>query len=393
MNKINFFQKAALAITGLFVATVLSTAAAAAIPYDGAQTNASPIPAYNVFTGVPSQGDESDFLRARVPVNGSDSDATTQYTDPLTTTCTPGQKIQLKIYVHNGASKDGNNSGTGPSVIHGAAVKVVIPGTEATSFNPSATLSGSNVASVNDGVSINCNGQKVSLKYIAGSASQYSIGSGVVALSDSIVTTGTSIRSQQTAGDVYGCWNERVYVVLSVQVQAPTPPPVQPKPVTATCDLFKIDSADDRTVKVSSFSYTATNATYKNTVINWDAGTGKTNVSTEPITGATKVNGQTHQYAADGTYLITATIHFSTADTADLVASTAHCQQQVTFTTNQPPVVTTVVVPTPPTTPVVVAAQPTSLVNTGAGSVVTMFALVSVAGTFAYRYYLARRLV
>ena len=398
MNQLTIFRKVTLAVSGLVVATVFSTAVAAAIPYDGAQTNASPVPTYNVFTGVPSQGNESDFLRARVPVNGSDSDATTQYTDPLTTTCTPGQKIQMKVYVHNGASKDGNNAGSGPSVIHGAAVKVSIPAAEATSFNPAATLSGSNAATITDGVSINCNGQKVSLKYIPGSASQYSTGSGVVALSDSIVTSGVSLRSQQKPGDVWGCWNERVYVVLSVQVQAPTPPPTptpQPKPVTATCDLFKIETSDDRTVKVSNFKYTATNATYKNTIINWDAGTGKSNDSTAAITDATQVIGQTHQYGADGTYAITATVHFSTADNPDLAAGTANCQETVTFNPNMPPVVITTVTTTTPATPEtpVVVAQPTALVNTGAGSVATMFAIVSLVGTVAYRYYLSRRLV
>ncbi|MBC7708090.1 hypothetical protein H7Y63_02620 [Polaromonas sp.] len=391
MKKINFFQKATLALTGLVAATFLSTALVSAIPYDDARTAASPVPAYNVFTGVPApDGNESDFLRARVPVNGNDSDATTQYSDPLSTTCTPGQKIQMKVYVHNGASQDGNNGGTGPSVMHGATVKVAIPGNEATTFAPSATLSASNAATVTDGLTINCNGQKVGLKYIAGSASQYSKGSGVVALSDNIVTTGASIRSEQTPGDVYGCWDERVYVVLSVQVQAPTPPPPAPV-VKATCDMFRIETADDRTIRVSQFKYTATNATFKNVVLNWDA--GKTNDSSAAITDAAKVVGTTHKYNADGTYVVTATVYFSTAANPNLASSVENCTQQVTFKAKTPPVVTTTPeVPATPVTPVALA-RPTTLVNTGAGSMIAIFGLTSIVAAGSYRWMLGRRLV
>ncbi|MDL2341830.1 MAG: hypothetical protein QFB87_01995 [Patescibacteria group bacterium] len=384
MKASTFFKKASLAVSGLVAGLLLSTAVVGAIPYDGAQTNASPVPAFNVFTGVPSYGDESDFLRARVPANGNLHDGSTPYTDPIATTCTDKQFLQLRVYVHNGASKDGNNNGAGPSVIHGAKVKVTLPTDEATSFTPSATLSASNAATVNDSATINCNGQKVKLHYVAGSASQFSDGTNTAsALDDSIVTTGAPIQSQATPGDVWGCWEQRVYVILTVQVEV-APPTL---PVTATCDLFKIETADDRTVKVSAFKYTATNATYKNTVINWDA--GKTNDSTAAITDATKVVGQTHQYSADGTYLITATVHFSTADNADLAASTENCQQQVVFTTKKPPVVTTTTTETP-ATPVV--AKPTALVNTGAGSVMALFGATTVLAATAYRWFLGRRL-
>ena len=133
MNKLNIFQKATLGLSGLVAALFLTAGVVSAIPYNGDQTVASPVPAFNVFTGVPAPtGNESDFLRARVPVNATDS--TTQYVDPLSTTCKDGEEIQLRVYVHNGASAAANNNGSGPSVAHGTKVKVTIPGTRSRNF-------------------------------------------------------------------------------------------------------------------------------------------------------------------------------------------------------------------------------------------------------------------
>ena len=134
-------KKALLSLAVLLAGGIaITTAVAQAIPYDGANTVNSPVPAFNVFTGVPSVGTESDFLRARVPTAPS-GDTATAYVDPLNATCVPGQRIQMRVYVHNGASVAGNQNGAGPSVAHGTKVKVSVPGNQATSFAPSATIS------------------------------------------------------------------------------------------------------------------------------------------------------------------------------------------------------------------------------------------------------------
>lgn len=382
MNLRNLFRSLT-AVVAVSASLMFTTASVSAIPFvAGDQTQASPVPAFNVFTGVPNEGTESDFFRSRVPTGTADS--VTKYVDPLTASCENGQRIQMRVYVHNGASATANDNGNGPSVAHGTRVKVALDTRAASSFSSNATISASNAATVNDTSTINCNGKTVKLKYVPGSASSFSKGSGVVKLSDDIIGSGVPIRSNDTEGDVYGCFDQRVFVLISVVVEEIP----APKPVPAiSCDLFKIEIGDNRTIRVSQFSYTATNATYKNTILNWDAGTGKTNVSTAVITDGSKVNGQTYNYATDGTYLVTATVRFMDGEGKELVAGTENCQQQVTFTTKQPPVVT------PVTTPVTPAAKPTVLVNTGAGSTIAIFAVVSVAATFAYRRYLSSRLV
>jgi hypothetical protein len=380
MNKHNTFKKVSLGLVSLLAAATIAGGSASAIPYNGDDTVAAPVPAFNVFTGVPDAGNESDFLRARVPTGTNDN--TTQYVDPLDAgACTNGQKIQLHVYVHNGASADGNDNGNGPSVAHGTTVKVNLPTGEASSFNPSAVISSTNAGSVSDGATINCNGKTVALKYVAGSASQVANGTGTIGLSDSIVTSGASIKSESAGrdGDVWGCWNERVYVVLTVQVVA-TPPAI---PVVATCDMFNITPGDNRTVTVNNFKYSASsNVSIRNVVVDW--GDNSTKFTT---TDASKVNGQSHTFAKDGSYVVNAIITFITP-TGDVQAGGAGngsaCYASVKFNGKQPPIVTP---PTPGTT-----AKPTTLVNTGAGSVAGLFAATTVAGAAAYRKMLARRL-
>jgi hypothetical protein len=377
MNK-QLLKKATIGLTSLVVALLISGSAASAIQYTGDTTVASPVPAFNVFTGdMPAPapaGGEGNFFRGRVPVNGNPSDATTQYSDPVNTNCTDGQIIQMNVYVHNGANADANNNGSGPSVAHGTKVKVSLPSANnvSSTFDSSATISATNAASVSDGLSINCNGHKVKLQYVAGSASQFSAGSGVVALPDSIVSDGALIRSHQVPGDVWGCWNERVYVVLSVKVvEVPTTPPV-----SAQCEMFSIVASEDRKVTINKFAVTQTNESLKSVVVNWGDNSALLNATSEA-----GVLNQTHQYANEGTFNITAVATFAVAGQADIVSGGAGtaCAQQVTFTHNQPPVVTTV-------------SKPTQLVNTGAGSVAGIFAATTALGAGAYRWMLGRRL-
>ena len=374
MRKPNLITKAILAVSAAVVGIALSTAVASAIPYDSGNTQNSPVPAFNVFTGVPTAGNESDFLRARVPTAPS-GDTSTQYVDPLSATCTIGQRIQMRVYIHNGASESGNQGGNGPSVAHGTKVKVDLPTNQGSSFKANATISSTNAGTVNDDVSINCNGKNVKLKYIPGSASQFSTGTGAIALSDSLLTSGVAVRSQANApaGDVWGCWNDRVYVILAVEVVEEEAPQV-----TATCDMFTITASDNRRVRVSQFQHTATNAAFKKAVINWGDNT------TEEITDASAVVNKTHQYAKDGTYQVTATVTFGVNGKPDIVAGGPNtaCAKQVVFSADTPPVVT------PPNTP----PAPGKLVNTGPGAVAAVFGATSAAGAVAYRWALGRRL-
>jgi uncharacterized repeat protein (TIGR01451 family) len=157
-----------------------------------------------------------------------------------------------------------------------------------------------------------------------------------------------------------------------------TPPAPTP---TYTCDAFDItgDQAG-KAATVSNFKQTTTNgATFANAVINWGDNTAALTTN--------NVKGQNHSYAADGTYTVSAVLHF-TANGKDVTASGPNCSKTITFTSTKPPVVT----PTPPA-PVVtpVATTPVTLVNTGPGQVIGLFAVVAMVGAFAHRYFLTRR--
>jgi uncharacterized repeat protein (TIGR01451 family) len=139
-----------------------------------------------------------------------------------------------------------------------------------------------------------------------------------------------------------------------------------------SCDLLNITKGDSRTVTVNKFATTANNgATFKNVVIDWGDQSAALTTNT--------VVGKTHQYAKDGTYTISAVAHF-TVNGADVTAAGANCSQTVTYTTPVTPVT-----PTTPTTPA-------TLVNTGAGSVLGIFAAAMVVGTVAHRLFTSRRL-
>jgi uncharacterized repeat protein (TIGR01451 family) len=136
-----------------------------------------------------------------------------------------------------------------------------------------------------------------------------------------------------------------------------------------SCDLLDVAVGQNRTVKVTDFKYTATNgATFKDVQLSWG--------DNAPVLTTNNVVGQTHQYAADGNYVVSAVAHF-TVDGKDVTANGASCSKTVSFNTTVPP--------TTPTTP-------TSLVNTGPGEVVGIFAGISAFGALAYRTLLSRRL-
>lgn len=365
------FKKASLGLATVVATFAMAGSTVSAIPYTGDTTVASPVPAFNVFTGnmpapAPLTG-EQDFFQGRVPANGDLNDSVTKYVDPLSATCAKDQLIQMRVYVHNGASVDGNNNGTGPSVAHGTKVKVALPTNEASTFNSNATISATNAATVNDGFTINCNGKTVKIQYVAGSATQYSPSRNtVLPVSDSIVTTGAAIQSEQTPGDVWGCWNERVFVLLTVKVVEV--PPVTPV-ASGTCDLFTVLGQTDRKAVVNTFKFSVNNATLTKTVIVWGEGS-----SSITVTDATKVIGQSHTYSADGTYHVVATLTFASTNGATVTPNPVTCSSDVTFSSTKPPVV-----------------PPKELPKTGAGNMIGLFAGVSAIGATGYHFFARRR--
>lgn len=201
-------------------------------------------------------------------------------------------------------------------------------------------------------------------------------------------------------------------VNVAVPECQPGVPMGSPQCYTYSCDLFTVTKGDNRTVTVSDFKSSSTNtsvAEATSVVVDWGD-----NGQAQSFAPASSVKGATHTYAATGndtdTYNIVATAHFNVNGT-DEVAS-GNCAQTVSYTTP----------PTPPTPPAQTsecrpgvatgspmctpcqynAAIPASdtncvkpaatLVNTGAGSNLGIFAAVTILAAFGHRLFLSRRL-
>lgn len=136
---------------------------------------------------------------------------------------------------------------------------------------------------------------------------------------------------------------------------------------TYKCDSLTINKKAGRQITVDSLKYTVTGgAAFKN--VSYDWGDGTTPMVTDKVTGVD------HTYAKDGEYNVVATVSF----TVNGQVKTATCTAKVIYQNGTP------VTPTTPETPTV-------LPNTGVGSVIGLFAAISVAGAIAHRIVLARR--
>jgi uncharacterized repeat protein (TIGR01451 family) len=204
-----------------------------------------------------------------------------------------------------------------------------------------------------------------------------------------------------------------------------------------SCDAFAVTQGDSRTVTVSNFHTTATGgATFNNVSIKWGDGTPDTTVAGNPV-------GQTHQYTSDGAFGIVAVATF-TVDGQVVTASSENCMGHASFETqpvckynpqlppdspeckppqnpctynpnlpaNSPECKKKEVCKYNPNLPVdskdckqpcqydhsipadsmKCQPAPTVLPNTGAGSMLGIFAGVSLAGAAAYRFFIGRKL-
>jgi hypothetical protein len=205
-----------------------------------------------------------------------------------------------------------------------------------------------------------------SLSYVSGSTQLLdNNGDLIKALPDGVTQSGVNI------GSLNGSTIE--YVNFEVKVSCPTPPTP-----TYACTVLGLTAEENRTVKISNFATSQTNATYTGVVINWGDN------SSTPLTNGSPI-GQTHQYSVNNTYTVTATAYFGVNGQTE-TASGPSCTQVVTFSSTTPPTVT------PPAPTPATPTAPTALVNTGPGDVIGLFAATTLGGTVLYRRLLARRL-
>ncbi len=368
----NIKRAAAATVAAALVSVYAITGAASAIPYDPSHQGTT-YPAFNQYTGVPQEGDERDFLRGKQ--EGTPGASVTD----VQSACTNGARYTLRVYVHNIANQTLNDNGNGSGVAKGTKVRVLLPSENVAddSFQLGGVVSANNASTVNDGMTINCaNGKQVKLSYVKGSAKQFTARTGTKALSDSIVTTGAPVGTVEPNGDVWGCFGQRVWVTLTVEVKEAEKPQEQPKISAGVCKAVSVEPMKDRTVKVS-VSGEVSNAQ----IIGYRIDFGDGTVSDKQT--------DTHKYAADRTYVITGYVKVKYADGRTEWKTAQDCVKQVSFKEDKPPVVTP-----PKVTPPAAAApvKPVSLPKTGAGDVVAAVLGATILGTVFHRLVLSRRL-
>lgn len=110
----------------------------------------------------------------------------------------------------------------------------------------------------------------------------------------------------------------------------------------------------------------------------FDFGDGNASSNVKPTNDNTVV--EDHAYEQGGDYTIKALVNFDTVDGVKSVACTAHVSPA-----SPPPAA-------PPVTPASTKPKPVQLPNTGAGGVLGLFAVTTVAGVAAYRIMATRKL-
>ncbi len=362
----------ALAVTTVSMAAMTGRVAAG-VPYGANGTTTSATPIFNNFYDVPNAvGNEADFVRVK-PKAGGNAD----YVDTLNSACNNGDSYNVRTYVHNSASPDYNNNGSGSAVAHNVVVAMTAQLGSGSTFRFGSTISASNAGSVNDSGFLKCGDKTVKLTLVPGTVQTYSKPIGFQTVADSSVNGSLKVGSRaQGSGDQWACWEDRIIVVYEVKVEEVKTPP--PTPVSeAICKVADGDivASDNRTIKVTAKGET-TNATVIGYEINWGDGS---KVSTKQT--------DTHTYAKDGSYTIKVRVQVKMADGTTKWVDGGSCTRQVTFKPGEKPEIP--VTPTTPTTPS--QPTPTRLVNTGPGNLFGIFTVVSVLGAILHRRFAAVR--
>jgi len=377
-------------VTALSVVTVSIATAAMAFggvanadcyQYNANGFNTSTTPVFNNICGVPQIGNESDFVRIRqssttnaTPTN-DEAVGPTYSVGSISGVCNSGDLFDVWNYLHNDATATENpDTGSGSAVAHNVVENISAPlGKSSTSFKFSDTVTADNAATVSDSATLDCGSKTVQLSLVPGSVHTVTAPTGGWNdISDSSVNNPLKIGNPTWgSGDQWGCWNYRVLVVYEVKVTV-----VPPQTTPPTCNYITADEAD-----IKSVNYTANSAT--NIAFEYNLYSGGTNGTLIASTKSSQ-NGYafTNKLEEGKQYTVTAAV--TSSNFANVTS--ANCAH--TFTTPTTPPTPT---PTPTPTPVT-PTTPTTLVNTGPGSVVAIFAAVSVIASGVYYWVLRRRL-
>jgi hypothetical protein len=340
----------ALVVVPTVAASAQATTSRTLIKYDG--HTGSNKPEFNVFTDVPNSNgvgtfNEQDFFTARE----STTDSSVKFVDPLAVH--DGELVQLRVYMHNGAYPQLNADGSG--IANDAKVRIVLPEGSGTSLSATAYITSSNTVTkeISDTVTLN-DSKDFKIELVKGAGQYFSAGTGMQSISDNVTKDGISVGSKAMDGKFYACWDERGWLVITVKVIETPKPPVVKTP--ATCDLLDV-TAVDRKVTVNKIKYTANDATVSGVNLSFGDGKQSQELSLKDIP-------YDYTFDKDGSYTITAILRTSLGDVKD----NKNCVASVNISTT-----------------------PTEIPKTGAGSLVGLFAAVSMAGAIAHRVYIARK--
>jgi hypothetical protein len=294
---------------------------AQAQPYVEGITGTSTTPQFNIFTGVPVTGNESDFVRLRKS-NGdpTSSAATNQFINELSAACNVGDKFDIRSYVHNGASPNSNDNGNGTAVARNTTISLTASlGGNSDRFVFGSTISASNAGSVSDTGFLNCS-ENVRLKLVPNTI--HSSAAGVwVDRSDTAVNGTMPIGSRNaTNGELWACWDERVMVVYTVEI---VEIPVEVPDPVYTCDLLSVVAINNR-----KFKFT-TNATAKNGAVAADYTYNFGDGNSKTVSGSNMVE---HTYEKSGDYKSTVTVGFSVTQdgaTTRQTATSVDCEKTI----------------------------------------------------------------
>jgi len=174
---------------------------------------------FNSITDNPSHGDERNFMQVREANAGNET-----YADSISLSA--GHEYVVYVYYHNNAASNLNDGGTG--IAHGAYVKASIPAvvTKGNTDTKAVGYVGANNANptlVWDDISFsNTTNGDIALRYVPGSATIHSFGAvNGQTMSDSIVTTGTSLGYSALNGELPGCNEYAGYVTFRVKADQP----------------------------------------------------------------------------------------------------------------------------------------------------------------------------
>lgn len=171
---------------------------------------------FNSFTNVP-EGNEQQFF------DGKKWNTTPGgFQDPISVK--PGDEIKLRTYVHNNADSSLNDADSQyRGIARNTKVKISLPTGVGTRMNAVSQISASNAqpGSIFDTTEfVSADGTPYRLSYVAGSAYADTHSRTAMPLSDSIVTTGAPIGENTPDGNVKGCFEYDMYVIVKVKVEA-----------------------------------------------------------------------------------------------------------------------------------------------------------------------------